>query len=116
MPSHRTRSRTAEKRKITASEHDAISLDSDDLDAEPTPSKRQRKSRKPRREKDDDEDDDEQQPAIELKNGQEVVGVVVQAPKTGRGVSLSTGAGDITVLLTQRIYSSPARPNLAEYP
>ena len=83
MPSHRTRTRAAEKRKITASEDDAISLDSDNLDAEdrPPPKRQRKKVKKSRR-------DDEH---LDLEDGQEVVGVVVQAPKAGRGAfSLSS--------------------------
>ena len=109
MPSYRTRTRAAEKRKITASEDDAISLDSDNLDAEDSsPPKRQRKKVKKSRRDDDDSEH------LDLKDGQEVVGVVVQAPKTGRGpFSLSrTPLGN--EFLTRRA-ASPTGSSLAKH-
>ena len=35
----------------------------------------------------EEEESEEEDPELDLKDGQEVVGVVVQAPKTGRGAS-----------------------------
>ena len=78
-------------------EDDVRSMDSDALDDdETTGNSRKRKRASPakkvsskksslRKKKGDDDDDEDD---FELKEGQEIVGVVVQAPKTGRGTWL----------------------------
>jgi len=92
---------------------DVKSMDSDALDDdEPiskTPQKRKRaspvkktpsKKSSPRKKKKDN--DDEPEDDFELQEGQELVGTVVQAPKTGRGVSI----GHASLLI---------RPNIQNY-
>lgn len=79
---------------------DNVSLDSDALDDDP-PAKSPKQRGKPKskstsspkksspkkRRKVAKEDDDDDEISLELEDGQEVVGRVVQAPKTGRGLS-----------------------------
>jgi hypothetical protein len=78
---------------IDAKEYDSDALD-DDSDTKPSkekkrkgvanssPTKKATSPRKRRKAQDEDDDEDEE---FELKEGQEIVGIIVQAPKKGRG-------------------------------
>jgi len=76
------------------SDEEASDLDSDALDDEPGSSPRKRKLTRtstgksktsPRRKKATQSEEAEEGYALDLKEGQEVVGVVVQAPREGQG-------------------------------
>jgi hypothetical protein len=75
----------------SAAEDDAESLDSDNLDDEVGTAKRRKRQRiatpqkATRRRKKVKSDEEEEEGELELKQGQEVVGKIVRAPKTGQG-------------------------------
>jgi hypothetical protein len=103
---------------------DVKSMDSDALDDDEliskTPRKRKRaspvkktpsKKRSPKKKKKDN--DDESEDDLELQEGQELVGTVVQAPKTGRGVSV----GHASLLIRSNIPElfSTSRSDIEEH-
>jgi hypothetical protein len=78
-----------------------------DATGTPSPTKAKAPKRKKRKVVDEDEDEDEDE---DLKEGQEVVGVVVQAPKSGRGALLFQAMHDLVAK------SNPVQSHQAKSP